>query len=50
MATDKLMSAAQFDALPEEDGRQWELLDGEIIEAQVQLRDTTTLRQNCCFH
>jgi Uma2 family endonuclease len=26
------MTAEQFDALPEEDGRKWELLDGELIE------------------
>jgi Uma2 family endonuclease len=32
MATQTLMTAAQFDALPEEDGRRWELLDGELIE------------------
>jgi Uma2 family endonuclease len=27
-----LMTAQQFDALPEEEGRKWELLDGELIE------------------
>src|SRR5579863_5889226 len=27
-----LMTAEQFDALPEEEGRKWELLDGELIE------------------
>lgn len=27
-----LMTAEQFDALPEEEGRNWELLDGELIE------------------
>ncbi len=27
------MSAAQFDALPYEEGRRWELLDGGLIEA-----------------
>jgi len=26
------MTAEQFDALPEEEGRKWELLDGELIE------------------
>ena len=26
------MTAKQFDALPEEEGRKWELLDGELIE------------------
>jgi len=26
------MTAEQFDALPEEEGRNWELLDGELIE------------------
>ena len=26
------MTATQFDALPVEDGRRWELLDGELIE------------------
>jgi Uma2 family endonuclease len=26
------MTAGQFDALPEEEGRNWELLDGELIE------------------
>lgn len=26
------MTAEQFDALPEEEGRDWELLDGELIE------------------
>lgn len=28
-----LMTAEQFDALPEEEGRTWELLDGNLIEA-----------------
>ena len=32
MATQTLITAEQFDALPEEDGRRWELLDGEIVE------------------
>jgi Uma2 family endonuclease len=27
-----LMTAEQFDTLPEEEGRKWELLDGELIE------------------
>lgn len=27
-----LMTAEQFDALPEKEGRKWELLDGELIE------------------
>jgi Uma2 family endonuclease len=27
-----LLTAEQFDALPEEEGRKWELLDGELIE------------------
>jgi Uma2 family endonuclease len=27
-----LMTAEQFDALPEEEGRKWELLDGELID------------------
>src|ERR1039458_2747954 len=27
-----LMTAEQFDALPEEECREWELLDGELIE------------------
>jgi Uma2 family endonuclease len=27
-----MMTAEQFDALPEEEGRKWELLDGELIE------------------
>src|ERR1022692_3670207 len=27
-----LMTAEQFDALPKEEGRKWELLDGELIE------------------
>ena len=27
-----LMTAEQFDALPEEECRKWELLDGELIE------------------
>jgi Uma2 family endonuclease len=27
------MTAEQFDALPESEGRKWELLDGELIEA-----------------
>lgn len=31
MATIAGMSAAQFDALPYEEGRRWELLDGELI-------------------
>jgi Uma2 family endonuclease len=26
------MSGAQFDALPYEEGRRWELLEGELIE------------------
>ncbi len=26
------MTAEQFDALPEEEGRKWELLDGELLE------------------
>ena len=25
-----MISAEQFDALPEEEGRKWELLDGEL--------------------
>jgi Uma2 family endonuclease len=32
MAVRTLMTAEQFDALPEEEGRKWELLDGELIE------------------
>lgn len=32
MATQTLMTAEQFDQLPLEDGRRWELLDGELIE------------------
>src|SRR5260370_5076922 len=32
MATHTLMTAEQFDRLPEEDGRRWELLDGELIQ------------------
>jgi|SRR5271165_2645069 len=32
MATQTLMTAEQFDQLPEEEGRRWELLDGELIE------------------
>jgi Uma2 family endonuclease len=32
MPVQTLMTAAQFDALPEEEGRKWELLDGELIE------------------
>lgn len=32
MATSVTMSGAQFDALPYEEGRRWELLDGELIE------------------
>jgi Uma2 family endonuclease len=32
MAVQALMTAAEFDALPEEEGRKWELLDGELIE------------------
>jgi Uma2 family endonuclease len=32
MATHTLMTAEQFDALPGEDGRHWELLEGELIE------------------
>jgi Uma2 family endonuclease len=35
-----LMTAEQFDALPEEEGRKWELLDGELIE--VSRHDTQT--------
>ena len=31
-AVETLMTAEQFDALPEEEGRKWELLDGELIE------------------
>ncbi len=31
MATHTLMTAAQFDQLPQEEGRKWELLDGELI-------------------
>ena len=26
------MTAAEFDALPEEEGRRWELIDGELLE------------------
>jgi Uma2 family endonuclease len=32
MATHTLMTAEQFDQLPEEEGRRYELLDGELIE------------------
>src|SRR5580698_1630752 len=32
MPVQTLMTAEQFDALPEEEGRKWELLDGELIE------------------
>jgi Uma2 family endonuclease len=32
MAVQTLMTAAEFDALPEEEGRNWELLDGRLIE------------------
>ena len=31
MATHTLMTAAQFDQLPQDEGRKWELLDGELI-------------------
>jgi len=31
MATTATMTGAQFDALPYEEGRKWELLDGELI-------------------
>ncbi|MGA3039600.1 MAG: Uma2 family endonuclease, partial [Bryobacteraceae bacterium] len=31
MATITTISGAQFDALPYEEGRQWELVDGELI-------------------
>jgi Uma2 family endonuclease len=33
MATRTLMSAEEFERLPEEDGRRYELLDGELIDA-----------------
>ena len=32
MATATLISGAQFDALPYDEGRKWELLEGELIE------------------
>ena len=32
MATTALMSGLQFDALPYEEGRRWELLEGDLIE------------------
>ncbi|HEX4276624.1 MAG TPA: Uma2 family endonuclease [Bryobacteraceae bacterium] len=32
MAVRATMTAEEFDALPEEEGRKWELLDGELIE------------------
>jgi Uma2 family endonuclease len=32
MATTVTMSGTQFDALPYEEGRRWELLEGELIE------------------
>jgi Uma2 family endonuclease len=32
MAVRTLMTSEQFDALPEEEGRKWELLDAELIE------------------
>jgi Uma2 family endonuclease len=32
MATTAGMSGVQFDALPYEEGRRWELLDGELVE------------------
>jgi Uma2 family endonuclease len=41
MATHTLMTTAQFDALPVEEGRRWELLDGELIEMS-----SATLRHN----
>jgi Uma2 family endonuclease len=33
MATTALMTGAQFDALPYDEGRLWELVDGELIPA-----------------
>jgi Uma2 family endonuclease len=33
MATTSTMAGAQFDALPYEEGRKWELLEGELIAA-----------------
>jgi Uma2 family endonuclease len=32
MTAQMTMTAEQFDALPEEEGRNWELLDGELLE------------------
>ena len=32
MATTSTMAGAQFDALPYEEGRKWELLDGDLID------------------
>ena len=32
MATTATMSGLQFDALPYEEGRRWELLEGDCIE------------------
>jgi len=32
MPTIATMSGAQFDALPYQEGRRWELLEGELIE------------------
>src|ERR1700748_1469960 len=34
MTVRTLMTAEQFDALPESESRKWELLDGELIEAR----------------
>jgi Uma2 family endonuclease len=39
MATTAVMTGAQFDALPYEEGRRWELVDGELISVS-----STTLK------
>ena len=39
MATTAVMSGLQFDALPYEEGRRWELLEGDLIEVPSPLCD-----------
>ena len=55
MATTATMSGPQFDALPYEEGRRWELLEGDLIEVssptprhQFALSDLLRLRPDIC--
>ena len=49
MAVQTLMTAAAFDALPEEECRKWELLDGELIEVSSATPEHNLIPGNLIF-